>query len=372
MALRQIAALRGVSLRTFSLVLVNFLLLPCLSLSAQNIDATKVATVHVYRQGRLSVGIPFKIDGNKVGSLSLHKILTFYVAPGYHEITIRFGPNSPTAAFMAEAGQDYFFQMDYEHTMSMLSPISLSITLTQQQGIADREKLQEQKIDAKKLNEILAMSNPQGLEPRNTQAHNQPSGPLELMSDAEVRAAVLQGKHDGSPSMIGLYLNDVQTNVLSHALTPEQATNGFSIIIYTPSRWVEYQAALAMRMMAPFEFENVTPEMKSRVLHVVALPNTPDRLNGLNMSAATSVGRVVVCDKDKKTTVQPLTGDATSVTLDSALRSKDYTSIASTFDLREIDTVRGESKTDEFFVVVIGENGARKFFKVKQKFQNWL
>ena len=117
--------------------------------------------------------------------------------------------------------------------------------------------------------------------------------------------------------------------------------------------------------MAPFELENVTSEMKSRVLHVVALPNTPERLNGQNMSAATSVGRVVVCDRDKKRIVQPLTGDVSSVTIDSALRSKDYTSIASTFDLREIDGLRGTGEANEFFVVVIGENGARKFFKVK-------
>ena len=85
------------------------------------------------------------------------------------------------------------------------------------------------------------MSNPQGLEPGNTQAHNQRSGPLELMSDAEVRAAILQGKHDGSPSMIGLYLNDVQTNVLSHVLTPEQATNGF-LINEKVVVWVELPA----------------------------------------------------------------------------------------------------------------------------------
>lgn len=370
MALRRITALRGVSLRIFSLVLVNFLLLPCLSISAQNIDTTKVATVHVYSQGRWAAGgFRISVDGNTLKSLGNHKIATFYISAGYHEISARF-TNSPIAAFKAEAGKEYFFQMDFEHGFSNLSPMSL--TLTQQNGIVDRENLKEEKIDSAKLNEILEKCNPNGLEPGSTQAHSSSAGPLEMMADAEVRAAILQGKHDGSPSMIGLYLNDVQTNVLSHALTPDQATSGFSIIIYTPSRWVEYQAALATRMMAPFEFENVTSEMKSRVLHVVALPNTPDRLNGLNMSAATSVGRVVVTDKDKKTTVQPLTEDATSVTLDSALRSKDYTSIASTFDLREIDAVRGEGKVDEFFVVVIGESGARKFFKVKQKFQNWF
>jgi hypothetical protein len=34
----------------------------------------------------------------------------------------------------------------------------------------------------------------------------------------------------------------------------------------------------------------------------------------------------------------------------------------------EIDAVPVEGKADELFVVVIGENSARKFFKVKQKF----
>jgi len=363
---------RRVLIGILSIALVDILPLFCLPISAQTIDTTKVATVHVYRQGRFSIGFPLLVDGNKVESLGLHKILTFYVAPGYHEVSTRLGPNSPTVAFTAEGGQDYFFQMDYEHAMFPTSPSQISLTLTQQQGIVDQEKLQEEKIDAKKLDEILAKSNPLGLEPGTTEAHKQPADPLEMMSEIEVRAAILQGKHDNSPAMIGLYLNDVQTNMLSHALTPQQATSGFSVIIYTPSHWVEYQAALARRMLAPFELENVTSEMKSRVLHVVALPNTPERLNGQNMSAATSVGRVVVCDRDKKRIVQPLTGDVSSVTLDSALRSKDYTSIASTFDLREIDGLRGMAETNEFFVVVIGENGARKFFKVKRKFQNWL
>jgi hypothetical protein len=370
MGLRQIAALRGFSLHIFSVVLVNFFLLPSLSISAQNVDSTKVATVHVYRQGRFSVGLPVAVDGNKIASLGLHKILTFYVSPGYHEVNSRVGQFNPTVSFKAEAGQDYFFQMDWEHGLTTFSPMSL--TLTQQNGIVDREKLKEENLDSARLNEILEKCNPKGLEPVSIQAHGSFAGPLEMMTDVEVAAAILQGKHDGSPSMVGLYLNDMQTNVLSHVLTPDEATSGFSIIVYTPAHWVEYQAALATRMMAPFGPDDVTPEMKSRVLHVVALPNTPDRLNGLNMSAATSVGRVVVCDKNKKSILQPLTGDATSVTLDSALRSKDYTSIASTFDLREIDALRGEAKMDEFFVVVIGENGARKFFKVKQKFQNWL
>ena len=64
------------------------------------------------------------MDGNKVDSLGFHKILTFYVAHGYHEVSTRLGPNNPTVAFTAEGGQDYFFQMDYEHAMFPTSPKS--------------------------------------------------------------------------------------------------------------------------------------------------------------------------------------------------------------------------------------------------------
>jgi hypothetical protein len=81
---------------------------------------------------------------------------------------------------------------------------------------------------------------------------------------------------------------------------------------------------------------------------------------------------VVICDKTRATTVQPIDQQASTVTIDSALRSKDYTSLASAFNRAEVDRVRDLEKHHEFFVVVIGDSGARKFFDVKQRYESWL
>jgi hypothetical protein len=65
-------------------------------LPAQTIDASKVGTVHVYREGRLLIGVSVSVDGNDVVSLTPHKIATFYVSPGYHELTLRSGEIRPS------------------------------------------------------------------------------------------------------------------------------------------------------------------------------------------------------------------------------------------------------------------------------------
>jgi hypothetical protein len=99
---------------------------------AQSIDTSKVATVHVYRKGRLLIGVSLSADGNKIASLTPHKIVTFYLFPGYHELTLQSGEICPSALFKAEAGGEYFFQLDYEHVVSAASPRGLSVSLSMQ------------------------------------------------------------------------------------------------------------------------------------------------------------------------------------------------------------------------------------------------
>jgi hypothetical protein len=134
-------------------------------LAGQSIEASKVATVHVYRQGRLLTTVSVFADGNRVVALTPHKSATFYLVPGYHQLTMQPGEISPTASFKAVAGKEYFFELEYEHVVSATSLRELSVTLSMQPKMPGADELQEVTIDQGSLLAILAQSNPDGLEP---------------------------------------------------------------------------------------------------------------------------------------------------------------------------------------------------------------
>jgi hypothetical protein len=119
-------------------ILVVVLLFSPLFGIAQSIDASKVATVHVYRKGRLLIGVSLSADGTKIASLTPHKIVTFYLFPGYHELTLQAGEISPGVLFKAEAGGEYFFRLDCEHVVSATSLRDLSLSLSMQPKAFDK------------------------------------------------------------------------------------------------------------------------------------------------------------------------------------------------------------------------------------------
>jgi len=158
------------------------------SLGSQAIDTSKVATVHVYRQGRLLIAVSVMADGNKVVALTPHNSATFYLVPGYHELTMQAGEISPTASFKAVAGGEYFFQMDYEHVVSATSLRDLKVSLSMQPNIAGAEELREVSIDQSSLLEILSQSNPDGLEPQDpilTDANRDPAHRVSTLTTSE-------------------------------------------------------------------------------------------------------------------------------------------------------------------------------------------
>jgi hypothetical protein len=134
-------------------------------LHAQSVDTSKVGTVHVYREGRLLIGISVSADGKDVVSLSPHNIATFYVSPGHHELTLRAGEISPGASFTAAPGEEYFFKVDYEHVVSARD---LKMSLRMEPNTADADELREVKTDQSKLMYILESSNPREAEPANS------------------------------------------------------------------------------------------------------------------------------------------------------------------------------------------------------------
>jgi hypothetical protein len=148
--------------RYFALLLLSSSLM-----GGQSIDTSKVSTVHVYRQGRLLIAVSVFADGNRVVALTPHKSATFYLVPGYHELTMQSGEVSPSASFKAVAGKEYFFQLDYEHVVSATSLRDLSVTLNMQPKITGADELREVTIDQSKLLEILSQCNPDGWEPKD-------------------------------------------------------------------------------------------------------------------------------------------------------------------------------------------------------------
>ena len=139
---------------------------------AQTIDASKVGTVHVYREGRLLMDVSLIADGKKVASLSPHEIATFYLVPGYHELALQSGEVCPKASFETRAGGEYFFRADYEHVVSATSLRDLRVSLSMQPNAGDAEDLREVSIDQSKLTQILTQSNPGGLEPTDSTSTN--------------------------------------------------------------------------------------------------------------------------------------------------------------------------------------------------------
>jgi hypothetical protein len=146
-----------------SRIFMSVFLFASLSGFTPSIDPSKVATVHVYRQGRLLVETSLSADGNAVASLTPHESVTFYLAPGYHELTMRSGEISPVVSFRGEAGREYWFRLDYEHVVSATSLREPSVSLTMEPKGPDEDDVRAVAIEQERLVDILKKSSPRGL-----------------------------------------------------------------------------------------------------------------------------------------------------------------------------------------------------------------
>ena len=191
------------------------------------------------------------------------------------------------------------------------------------------------------------------------------SATYRTLNDSEVAAAVLRGSHE-TPSRIGLTLLDMETFSISGLLCKECGQSGYSIVVYTPLKWIEYEAAVAHRQLRPFSYAYVTSEMREPILRVMAYPSKADYISGTGLSMSSSVMRVVLTDGTKQNIIQPLTNVQGIVESNSALRSYNYTSASASFSLSDVDQIRGSNANGEFFVAVVGTN-QNKYFKVKTR-----
>lgn len=103
---------------------------------------------------------------------------------------------------------------------------------------------------------------------------------------------------------IGLTLNDVQTNLLSGFLCETCRTSGYTIFVYTSESWIELKGVQARREMLPFGLQDVTPEMRSPYIHILASLSMPEYLNANGMGTASSVHRIVLSSTDRSDVIQ--------------------------------------------------------------------
>jgi hypothetical protein len=185
-----------------------------------------------------------------------------------------------------------------------------------------------------------------------------------VLNESEITAAIEKGSREHLRN-IGLTLLDVQTALLSGIACKTCQESGYTVKVFTPLKWIEFQAASAKRELLPFSMADVTPEMREPLLRVIAEPSKAVYINGTGLAGASSVHRVVLADRNKQNLVQPLTNERGSVEDNSAFRSVTYSNAFATFRLADVDAIRG-NLDEEFFVIVVGDN-QNKYFKIKTR-----
>lgn len=143
-------------------------------------------------------------------------------------------------------------------------------------------------------------------------------------------------------------------------LNQQGLTRGFRIFVYTPTTWIQNEAAEAKRNYQTLKIDD---ELIAPLIRITAFPNMPERVN----SPGESVKHIVIRDKDEKLVVQPLDSTPFEESAGNAFgASVTYTGINATFPLDKVQEVRNLNPDREFIVTVIGTSG-KKDFTVKKK-----
>ena len=188
------------------------------------------------------------------------------------------------------------------------------------------------------------------------------------LTEARVTAAITLGNEAGGRSM-ALSLQD-SAQSWSRALGDQQATTGFSLDVYTPFSWIAQNASWKAKKYQTFAREDVAPDMLEGILRVYANPDRPNQVSQRGMVGTADVEHVIVRSTDKKNfaVVQPIDIVSDAVYAQNAFGAEvGFTAQVATFDIDEVRRVASLDKKGEFFVVVIGDTGEEKKFKVKTK-----
>ncbi len=339
------------------LVLLLFFAASALAQSNDDFGMVDLYKMGSRASGPIGGGITMKIDNQISFKVKDSEHVVLKLRAGEHQIEGRLGSSlNAVAIVFVKPGETEYVILDYKRPSiaslyAMKDPrLTMNLTLEHTNAPPDGNfKLHELKTE-----EVVGLS---ALPPFHEEAPASAEAEIVPLSDADIAEAIVQGRHIPSPMTIGLMMEDLQTQYLSGVGT-NQGVSGFTIWVYTAKQWVELQAALAQRDMRPFTEADVTPEMKQQLLHVSAIPSTPDRLTGANMAAADNANRIVLELGPSKTVLQPLLLAPVNYSVDSALRSANYQGVMATFPQPDIKK--------PFSIVVIGGN-TKKEFEVKDK-----
>jgi hypothetical protein len=182
--------------------------------------------------------------------------------------------------------------------------------------------------------------------------------------EASIAAGAKERKHDFS-----LDLQDTGRGLMRGlmAMNGDRPTigEGYSLRVFTPLMWISQQASAAATEYRTFGVGDVTPDDLRAVLRVIVKPDVP---TGALPSDGASVKHVVLRDAKKRQAVQPLNVEKWGVEAKNNLgASFSYEGVVAEFDLSQVAQLQAADSKGEFFVTVVGLDGADKDFKIKEK-----
>jgi hypothetical protein len=187
-----------------------------------------------------------------------------------------------------------------------------------------------------------------------------------VLSPAVERAIALgRQKKNANHALVLRDVGQGFANAMAALSTPRwqapATKSGLWLEIYTPLSWVSQQAATAEREYRAFE---LTPEMLAPVVRVYAHPDTPDIVTARGAAGTRSVQHVVMQNRRRSITVQPLEGEEFIEESRNAMGgSLTYRGQVVTFAFDDVLRLHQEG---EFDVVVVATSGEKRY-TVKRK-----
>jgi hypothetical protein len=185
-----------------------------------------------------------------------------------------------------------------------------------------------------------------------------------LTTDA-INAAIQVGEKQKNRDH-GLTLHDTLSAL--GAIADNPSSTGFSVVVYTPTTWVRHNAAVRAKKYQHLLLEDVDEDMREPILRVIANPDVPRQVTAKGARGSSSVDHVVLQDKTKEITIQPISMEPFTDDVKNALgASLTYAGMRANFKLEDLKELRGPNGDREFYVLVIGSTGEEKRFEVKKK-----
>jgi hypothetical protein len=186
--------------------------------------------------------------------------------------------------------------------------------------------------------------------------------PASTIASPAVERAIALGrkKKDGNHALVLRDAGQGFANAMAVLAAPRwqapATKSGLWLEIYTPLTWIAQQAANATREYRDFV---LTEDMVAPIVRVYAHPDTPDIVSARGAAGTRSVQRVVMQNRRRTVTVQPLSSDDFTVEAKNAVGgSLTYSGQVVTFALDDVLRIFGEG---EFDVIVVGSTGEKRY-----------